>query len=45
MRLLDEAQAAAKDWLAADPELSAPESRELRQRIEALFAANAEGLN
>ena len=45
MRLLDEAQAAAKDWLAADPELSAPESRELRQRIETLFAVNAEGLN
>lgn len=45
MRLLDEAQAAAKDWLAADPELSAPESRELRQRIGELFAINAEGLN
>ena len=45
MRLLDEAQQAAKDWTAQDPTLEKPESRMLRQRIEALFAVNAEGLN
>ena len=45
MRLLDEAQNAAKALMAADPELSAPEHRTLRQRIEELFALHAEGLN
>ena len=45
MRLLDEAQQAAKDWTAQDPTLEKPESRMLRQRIEALFAVKAEGLN
>ena len=45
MALLDEAQQAAKGWMAQDPALEKPESRMLRQRIEALFAVNAEGLN
>lgn len=45
MRLLDEAQSAAKDWMAAHPELNDPESLPLRRRIEELFAVNAEGLN
>ena len=45
MRLLDEAQQAAKDWMAQDPALEKPESRMLRARIETLFAVNAEGLN
>ena len=45
MRLLDEAQSAAKALMATDPDLSAPEHRALRQRIEELFALHAEGLN
>ena len=45
MRLLDEAQSAAKALMAADPELSATEHRALRQRIEELFSLHAEGLN
>ena len=45
MRLLDEAQQAAKDWMAQDPALEKTESRMLRARIDALFAVNAEGLN
>ena len=45
MQLLDEAQAAAKAWMSAHPELQDPESLPLRRRIEALFAVNAEGLN
>ena len=45
MRLLDEAQSAAKEWMADHPELTDPESLPLRRRIEELFAVNAEGLN
>ena len=45
MRLLDEAQSAAKALLAADPALSAVEHRSLRQRIGELFELNAEALN
>ena len=45
MRLLDEAQTAAKDLMAADPDLTAPEHRQLRVRIDELFALHAEGLN
>jgi ATP-dependent DNA helicase RecG len=45
MRLLDEAQSAAKALMAADPDLSAIEHRALRERIEELFALHAEGLN
>ena len=45
MALLDEAQQAAKAWMAQDPGLEKPESGELRERIETLFAVNAEGLN
>ena len=45
MRLLDEAQSAAKALMAADPDLSATEHRPLRERIEELFALHAEGLN
>ena len=45
MALLDEAQQAAKGWMAQDPELEKPESGALRSRIETLFAVKAEGLN
>ncbi len=45
MALLDEAQQAAKAWMARDPGLEKPESGPLRARIETLFAVNAEGLN
>lgn len=45
MALLDEAQQAAKGWMAQDPGLEKPESRALRARIETLFAVKAEGLN
>ncbi len=45
MALLDEAQQAAKGWMAQDPSLEKPESGALRTRIETLFAVKAEGLN
>ena len=45
MRLLDEAQSAAKALMAADPDLSAPEHRALRERIDELFTLHAESLN
>ena len=45
MALLDEAQQAAKGWMAQDPALKKPESGALRARIETLFAVKAEGLN
>ena len=45
MALLDEAQQAAKNWMAQDPGLEKPESGALRTRIETLFAVKAEGLN
>jgi ATP-dependent DNA helicase RecG len=45
MALLDEAQQAAKGWMARDPALEKPESGALRARIETLFAVKAEGLN
>lgn len=45
MALLDEAQQAAKGWMAQDPELEKPKSGALRTRIETLFAVKAEGLN
>ncbi len=45
MALLDEAQQAAKGWMAQDPALEKPESGALRERIETLFAVKAEGLN
>ena len=45
MALLDEAQQAAKAWMAQDPGLEKPESGALRARIETLFAVKAEGLN
>ena len=45
MALLDEAQQAAKGWMAQDPGLEKPESGALRAKIEMLFAVKAEGLN
>ena len=45
MALLDEAQQAAKGWMAQDPALEKPESGAVRARIETLFAVKAEGLN
>lgn len=45
MALLDEAQQAAKGWMAQDPGLEKPESGALRARIETLFAVKAERLN
>ena len=45
MPLLDEAQSAARTLLAQDGQLSAPEHRTLKARIDELFEINAEGLN
>ena len=45
VRRRGEAQQAAEGWAGQDPTLEKPESRMLRQRIEALFAVKAEGLN
>ncbi len=45
MRLLDEAQSAAKALLAEDPTLERIENRPLRRRIGELFELNAEALN
>ena len=45
MLLLDEAQSAARTLLAQDGQLSAPEHRTLKARIDELFEINAEGLN
>ncbi|MBQ0037411.1 MAG: ATP-dependent DNA helicase RecG [Clostridiales bacterium] len=45
MRLLDEAQQAAKALMAADPTLSDPAHRILRRRIYELFQVNADSLN
>ena len=45
MRLLDEAQKAAKELLAADPALEQVEHAPLRRRIDQLFELNAEALN
>ena len=45
MRLLDEAQQAAKRLMAADPELTAPDHQALHDRIDELFALNADSLN
>ena len=45
MRLLDEAQKAAKELLAQDGDLSHIDHRALRRRIDELFEMNAEALN
>ncbi len=45
MRLLDEAQTAAKQLLAEDPELLAPGHQPLRRKINALFTQNEASLN
>ncbi len=45
MRLLDEAQAAARELLAADSDLSSPEHATLRRRIAQLFEVNEQALN
>ena len=45
MRLLDDAQQAAKKLLADDPMLEKAEHRALKERIARLFAINAEALN
>ena len=45
MRLLDEAQSAARALLAEDGDLSDPAHRQLKARIEELFEIHAEGLN
>ena len=45
MRLLDDAQQAAKRLLADDPMLEKSEHRALKERIAQLFALNAEALN
>ena len=45
MRLLDEAQTAAKALLSLDPTLSLPEHQTLRRHVEQLFTTNAEALN
>ena len=45
LALLKEAQAAAQALTEADPELSAPEHRLLRERVRRLFAENADIFN
>ena len=45
MRLLDEAQTAARQLMAQDPELTDPTHRALRDRIRQLFDTNADMLN
>ncbi len=45
MRLLDDAQQAAKKLLRDDPTLEKAEHRALKERIAQLFAINAEALN
>ncbi len=45
MRVLQTAQIAAHELLAADPLLARPEHAPLRQRIKELFEANSESLN
>ena len=45
MRLLDEAQTAARSLLDADPALEAPAHAPLHRRIDSLFASHAGGLN
>jgi len=43
--MLSQAQSAADDVLGADPDLSAPENRKLRNQIMRLFEINADRLN
>lgn len=45
MNVLQTAQDAAKELLAADPELSRPEHAKLRERVAKLFADNADTFN
>ena len=45
MRLLDEAQTAARQLMEKDPELTDPAPRPLRRRIRQLFDTNADMLN
>ncbi|MCC2128302.1 ATP-dependent DNA helicase RecG [Oscillospiraceae bacterium CLA-AA-H272] len=45
MRLLDEAQTAARQLMERDPELTDPTHRPLRRRIRQLFDTNADMLN
>ncbi len=45
MRLLDEAQTAARQLMERDPELTYPAHRPLRRRIRQLFDTNADMLN
>ena len=45
MRLLDEAQSAARELLQRDPSLTGPAHAPLHRRIDRLFAVNEGGLN
>ena len=45
INVLQTAQDAAKELLAADPELSRPEHAKLRERVAKLFADNADTFN
>ena len=45
MELLKEAQAAAEELIAADPELKKPSHRLLKRRVRELFEKHAELLN
>ena len=45
MRLLDEAQTAARQLMERDPQLRDPAHAALRQRIRELFAENADAMN
>ena len=45
MRLLEEAQTAARQLMERDPELTDPAHQALRRRIRQLFDTNADMLN
>ena len=45
MRLLNQAQEAAKQLLEEDPELTAPEDRPVLERVRQLFAATPDIFN
>ena len=45
MSVLQTAQDAAKELMRSDPELSAPEHKKLRERVERLFEVNSDTFN
>ena len=45
MNVLQTAQAAAQELLAADPELNSPEHQALRLAVDRMFEMNADTIN